>query len=138
VAELSLRRLDCYRAVTASAHLWLNSPDPILAAFELVNDLHKCACEEPDYAVYSANYAGRTNVVLQERYGALNAQVRLFTGRVAQSCWSQDDIRTLIGETSGLAVNQQGDGAPRIHMALHYDVKEVGTRAQGTYCSVCH
>ncbi|KAM3722179.1 Transient-receptor-potential-like protein [Dirofilaria immitis] len=104
----SIILLDTYRAISSEPFLWLACTDPLLAAFNLASDLEVCMMIEKEYKV---------------AYDDLRNNVMTFAVKIAEQCWTTEEIHVLLSHKVGSTLADCELPFPRIQLALKAHMK---------------
>lgn len=106
--ENSIILLDTYRAISSESFLWLACTDPLLAAFNLAVDLQVCEEMEKEHKV---------------AYRNLRHNVMTFAVKIAEQCWTTEEIHVLLSRKVGSPLADCELRFPRIQLALKAHMK---------------
>ncbi|KAK6105814.1 Transient receptor ion channel II family protein [Brugia pahangi] len=106
--ENSIILLDTYRAISSESFLWLACTDPLLAAFNLAVDLQVCEEMEKEHKV---------------AYRNLRHNVMTFAVKIAEQCWTTEEIHVLLSRKVGSPLADCELRFPRIQLALKTHMK---------------
>ncbi|KAF2897538.1 hypothetical protein ILUMI_08636 [Ignelater luminosus] len=101
-------RLNLYRAVTNPAYICHSTHDPILTAFQLSQELRKCAMIVPEF---------------RAAYNQLAADISTFAVELIGCCRSSEEMELILRQKTGLTSSGQYL-FPRLVLAMDYKQKE--------------
>ncbi|XP_035231951.1 short transient receptor potential channel 4-like isoform X1 [Stegodyphus dumicola] len=107
----SISRMNAYRALASPTYLILTSEDPILAAFELSQELIKLSKELPEN---------------QKEYQELSSQCSKFAADILNECRNTKEVQTVLVQKRGLK-DPRPHRFSRLHLAVQWEQKEFVT-----------
>ncbi|XP_065321156.1 short transient receptor potential channel 4-like [Gordionus sp. m RMFG-2023] len=109
--DISMHRLNTYKALSNETYLCLTSVDPILEAFLLSQELSNNACDEPE---------------LQIEYEEMNIRVRAYAVDLLNECINSEESKLLLNEQYGAQnVGEKiQEHFTRVKIARYLDQKE--------------
>ncbi|CAL1261674.1 unnamed protein product [Larinioides sclopetarius] len=109
----SISRMNAYRALASPTYLILTSEDPILAAFELSQEMKKLARELPEN---------------QKEYQELSRQCSKFAADILNQCRNTEEVQTVLVQRGGFK-DPRPHRFSRLHLAVQCGQKEFVTHA---------
>ncbi|GIZ03696.1 short transient receptor potential channel 5 [Caerostris extrusa] len=109
----SISRINAYRALASPTYLILTSEDPILAAFELSQEMDKLSRELPEN---------------QKEYQELSKQCSKFAAGILNQCRNTEEVQTVLVQRKGFK-DPRPHRFSRLHLAVQCGQKEFVTHA---------
>ncbi|KAK2172378.1 hypothetical protein NP493_963g00036 [Ridgeia piscesae] len=108
----SLARLNVYRALSSPSYIVQSSPDPILTAFELSQELTENGDIERHFVF---------------EYHELATSCEDFSTQLVDKCRTTDEVQLVLSQREGHTRLKKGDKYPRILLAIEYDIKRLAS-----------